>query len=83
MVVKLVGIETIDYYSTKKGQQVRGINLHCVLADSNDSVYGSAVKAFYVSDRHSLYNKKLPLDTFYNLYFNQFGGVDELVEIKK
>lgn len=80
MVVKLLGIEVVDYYSTKKGQQVRGVNFH--VAYDNDKVVGTAVKTFYVSDRHPLYTKKLTPDRLYNLYYNQYGGVDELVEIK-
>lgn len=79
MLVKLLGIEKIDYFSTKKNAQVRGSNLH--VAFDNDHVVGTAVKTFYVSEKSPLYTKKLSVDKFYNLYFNQFGGVDELVEV--
>ncbi len=78
MLIKLLGIERIDYFSTKKNAQVRGSNLH-VMYDS-DNVVGTAVKTFYVSEKSPLYTKKLSVNKFYNIYFNQFGGVDELIE---
>lgn len=82
MKVKLMGIEQIDYFSTKKNVQVRGVNFHCVIVDSTDRVVGNSVKAFYVGCNHPLYSQKLRIDAFYNLYFNQYGGIDTMQEIK-
>ena len=75
MKVKVIGKQKVDYVSRKTGKHVEGLNLHTYFQDR--STEGFAVKSFYLpKDFPNLDKVKVNLD--YEIYFNQYGGVDFL-----
>lgn len=49
MKANVYGVQNVDYVSKKTGEQVKGINLHCLCKDSQ--VVGEAAITVFLSDR--------------------------------
>ena len=74
MKYKVLGKQIVDYTSSKTGQRVQGINLHCMYSQKN--VEGDAVEKLYVSSNvdSPIVNVGDEVDVFYN----RFGSVEEV-----
>lgn len=80
--VKVVGIQNVDYVN-KKNQQVKGVTLHCVIDD--DRVNGQAVESYFISARNNdVYEaaKGISLGSNIVVYYNRFGYVDSVQVLK-
>lgn len=73
----LVGIKEVDYTSKKTGKHVTGKNLY-VLYDA-ENVEGQVATDFYVRSDFSFDGISIGDDM--NVFFNQYGSVDEIVAI--
>ena len=77
MKCKLVGVKNVDYTSKKTGKQVTGFNLYVTYQAEN--VDGLVATDFYV--RSDFHMDGFVIGDDINVFFNQYGGVDEILRI--
>ena len=81
MKVKVVGVQNVDYVSSKTGEPVKGRTLHCIFPDSQ--VDGQAADHIFVSDRlqiTGLYD--LRIGTEVDIEYNRRGSVCNVTMLK-
>ena len=72
MVVRVLGVEDVNYTSKKTGNPVVGTSLHCAFKDPR--VQGEAVDNFFISSNLGINAKFLPGDNV-DVVFNQRGMI--------
>lgn len=83
--VKVVGLEKVDYVSNKTGKPVIGFRVHC-LRNDRQNVEGNSVESFFVSKRNVNY-EKIGTIVFvgreYNVYYNRFGDIEDIRPVEQ
>lgn len=82
MKAKLVGLEPVDYIKRGTGERVQGVKLHTM--GKNANVEGISVKEIWISARsENLFNmaRQLPLDTFVDIDYNNYGSVIDIAVV--
>lgn len=82
--VKVVGLEKVDYVSTKSGKPVVGFRVHCLRNDQKN-VEGNSVESFFISKRNEIYSligTTVVLGGEYNVYYNRFGEVEDMRRVE-
>ena len=82
--VKVVGLEKVDYVSNKSGKPVIGFRLHC-LRNDQQRVEGNSVESFFISQRNPNYNligNTVVVGGEYNVFYNRFGDVEDIRRVE-
>lgn len=80
--MEIVGKSVVNYTSRKTNQPVYGINLHLLgLSGADPNVEGCRVDSVFISSRLPCftYVKDFPLGSVVNIYYNKFGGVEDVI----
>ena len=82
--VKVVGLEKVDYVSNKSGKPVVGFRVHC-LRNDQPKVEGNSVESFFLSQRNPNYDligTTVVVGGEYNVYYNRFGDIEDIRRVE-
>lgn len=81
MVIKLTGTEVVKY-TNKQGRDVSGVRLYYLEEQDIPSDRGIGKRAAnqYISDQVALRAPALVVGRNYNVYFNRYGNVEDIIE---
>lgn len=80
--IKLVGWKRIEYVSKKTGKEVKGCEFYYETEIDAETSEGVGVGSFYLSDER-IDDLKCDLNVGFNykIYYNRFGGIEEIVAV--
>lgn len=76
--MKVIGKESVSYFSKKRNEQVDGVKLHCTTA--NDRVDGQSVETIWVSRKSDIYKEisGLKLNSDISCSYNRWGSIESI-----